>query len=311
MAPSLARTLAASLLTAAACGNAPVVADLEAAVAELGAPPRCAATKLEPGIFSTDADEGRLVFSLDGRTAYFHRFLTEGNRIHESHRQGGRWSPPEVVAFSSGHDEIDPFLTLDGHTLYYSSFRPRPGSGSDAPRADADLWKVVRTAGGGWSEPILVPDVNSEHNELFASVTLDGTLYFNSDRPGGVGAWDIYTARPRRGGYHPPRPLRGGVNTAIWEFNPSPSPGGTVLAFASLDPDPLAPYSDVFFAFGLGGVYSERINAGPCVNTENEEYHPTLDLARGRLVFVRRDPFNPETQGDFYEVRLPGGFWMD
>ncbi|HWM87758.1 MAG TPA: hypothetical protein VNO33_18015 [Kofleriaceae bacterium] len=305
---TLTRPLAVSLIglsALAACVD-DGSAEVEDAVAELGS--RCQATRLEPGVFSTDADEGRLVFSADGRHAYFHRTVDAGLRILESHRSHGVWSEPALVSFSSGHDEFDPFITLDGRTIYYTSFQPVPGA--PTPRGDGDIWKVERT-GSGWSAPIHVAEVNSEFNEFFPSTSLDGTLYFNSDRPGGPGAWDLYSARPRRGGFRAPQPLAGAVNTEIWEFNPSPSPGGTLLAFASLDPDPAAPYSDIFFALRLGGEYSPGVNAGRCVNTELEEYHPTLDLARARLVFVRRDPFNPVTEGDFYEVRLPDSFRLD
>lgn len=299
--------LCSSLLPALvliACGGeaAPITATVEA----LGP---CVATRFQPGVFSTGADEGRLVFTGDGRHAYFHRSVAPGGvRIFESHLAGGAWSPPMPVSFSSGYDEEDPFVTPDGRTLYYSSFRPVPGA--SAPRGDADLWKVERS-GAGWGAPTYVAAVNTPSNELFPSLTADGTLYFNSDRPGGVGAWDIYAARARGGGFDAPQPLRGAVNTAIWEYNPSLSADGSLLAFGSLDPDPAAPYSDIFFSLrqgGAGGAYLPRINAGPCVNTEQEEYHPTLDLARGRLIFVRRDPFDPAGQGDFYEVKLPGAF---
>lgn len=290
-------------LSLAACAGGEPAADLEAGVRAMSRSlSTCAATRVEPGVFSTDADEGRLVFSLDGRHAYFHRAVESGVRIFESHLRGGDWSPPVPTSFSSGYDELDPHLTPDGRTLYYSSFRPVPGAA--APRGDADIWKVERT-GAGWSAPIHVAEVNTASMELFPSTTADGTLYFNSDRPGGVGAWDLYTARRGRGGFQAPQLLRGAVNTGIWEYNPSPSPGGTLLTFGSLDPDPAAPYSDLFFSVRLGGAYSARVNAGPCVNTEQEEYHPTLDLARGRLIFVRRDPFVPGGHGDFYEVKLP------
>jgi hypothetical protein len=283
--------------------------ELEVAVAGLGGPGGgCNATVFGPGLFSTEADEGRLVFSADGRHAFFHRFYPGlGNRILESHKSGGQWSTPTVVPFSSGHEEFDAFLTLDGRTLYYTSFRPIPGA--TEPRGDGDLWKVDRNPNGSWGTPAYVPDVNTTANEFFPSLTADGTLFFNSDRPGGPGAWDLYSARRRGNGFHPPQPLRGAVNTGIWEYNPSPSPSGVLLAFASLDPDPTAPYSDAFFSLWTPAGYSERIDAGPCVNTEGEEYHPTLDIPGGRLVFVRRDPFDPLGHGDFYEVKLPQLVW--
>jgi len=109
----------------------------------------------------------------------------------------------------------------------------------------------------GWSEPEhLGPEVNTDYMELFPSTTDDGALYFNSDRPTGAGAWDLYRAMPARGGFRPAAPLTGGVNTALWEFNASPQPSGAMLAFASLDPDPAAPYSDVFFSTRVGAGYA-------------------------------------------------------
>ena len=285
----------ALLLPLSACdGGAPP--ELEDAVAALSAS-GCQATKITA--FSTDADEGRLVYSTDGRAAYFHRATATGPKIFESYRHGGTWSEPTMVPFSTEHVEFDPFISIDGRTLYYTSFRSL--SGTEA-RPDGDLWKVARTA-SGWGTPVhLGPEINTDANEFFPSVTADGTLYFNSDRPGGVGAWDLYRARRNGAGFRPAALLPGEVNTDIWEFNPSLTPGGSFLAFGSLDPDPAAPYSDVFFSLRLGGSYSERVNAGPCINTEIEEYHPTVDWPRGRLLFVR---WTPETQGDLYEVSLP------
>lgn len=282
-----------AFVAATACGQAGPP-PLEEAVADLSA--TCQATRLTA--FSTAADEGRLVFSTDGRQAYFHRADGGPPQIYESHKTGGTWSTPVPVAFSSGFVEFDPFLTIDGRTLYYTSFRPDHG---DEPRADGDLWKVERTATGWGTPERLGPTVNTAANEFFPSVTADGTLYFNSDRDE-VGAWDLYRARRSGAGFATATLLPGEVNTPIWEYNPTLTPGGGLLAFGSLDPDPAAPYSDVFFALRLGGRYSERVDAGPCINTVGEEYHPTIDWPRGRLIFVR---YAPDTGGDFYEVSLP------
>jgi hypothetical protein len=283
-----------AFLGCTACVDEPV------SLGELDSELGCVATKIEA--FSSDEDEGRLVFSPNGKLAMFHRLVDGRQTIMESHLQNGQWSPPAVASFSGQWDEIDPYIDFDGKTVFFSSFRPVPGA--TAPRGDADIWKVTKTA-SGWSAATLVPDVNTTSMELFPSTTIDGALFFNSERPGGPGAWDIYRAKPRAGGYHAPVPLPGNVNSAIWEFNPSPTPFGKVLAFASLDPDPAAPYSDVFFSVKTGTTYSHRIPAGDCVNTVEEEYHPTLDVARGRLIFVRNDPFSPfYPNGDFYEARI-------
>ncbi|HUQ07690.1 MAG TPA: hypothetical protein VM261_34585 [Kofleriaceae bacterium] len=301
---AISLSLSASILPFAACVSSGPP-ELETAVAELEAS-WCTAHKLDA--FSSDADEGRLVFTPDGRTAYFHRFVDGRQVILESRRTGSGWSTPAPVPFATPFDEFDAFVTPDGRTLYYTSFRSLDGASA---QTHGDIWKVTRTA-AGWGAPVrLGPEVNTDANEFFPSTTADGTLFFNSDREGGAGAWDLWRARRNGSGFRTAENLPGGVNTDIWEFNPSPSPGGRLLAFGSLDPDPAAPYSDIFFAVKVGGAYSERVPAPYCVNGEGEEYHPTLDVAGGRLIFVRRDPFHPVTGGDFYEVRLPGAFWRD
>lgn len=282
---------------AAACAESTLPA-LTTAVDELSRP-TCVATPLAG--FNTDGDEGRLVLSPDGRTAMWHREGANGLELAESHLVGGAWTAPVKPSFASAYLEFDPFIALDGRTIYYTSFRPLTGT---AQRPDGELWRVRRTA-TGWSAPEhLGPGINTDANEFFPSLTADGTLWWNSDREGGLGTWDLWQAREHGAGWSAPRPVPGGVNTPIWEFNPTLTPGGTLLAFGSLDPDPQTP-SDVFLSLRIGGAYSAAIDAGPCVNTILEEYHPTLDWARARLIFVRR---NVETSGDFYEVRLPALF---
>ena len=48
----------------------------------------------------------------------------------------------------------------------------------------------------GWSEPINIgPPVNSDLDEYYVSLTKDGTIYFASNRAGGLGSFDIYRSR--------------------------------------------------------------------------------------------------------------------
>jgi len=249
--------------------------------------------------FNTPGDEGRLVFSPDGRRAMWHRDSADyGVEIVESRLVGGHWTAAQRVSFAGPYTEFDPFIALDGRTVYYTSFRPTSGT---EQRPDGDIWMTKLTAAGTWSAPVhLGPNINTDANEFFPSQTADGTLLWNSDRADGFGAWDLWRARDIVSSSA--ELLPGDVNTNIWEFNPSPTPLGTLLAFGSLDPDPAAPYSDVFFSLRLRGEYTRGINAGPCINTALEEYHPTIDWARGRVIFVRR---NLATNGDFYEAPLP------
>jgi WD40 repeat protein len=275
---------------------------LATATQELGAGFCLPTSTFAPGVVSTDADEGRVAISTDGKTLYFHRFLPEQNRItiFESHRQGLGWSPAVEFPLAGYWNDLDPFLSVDGKRIYFSSDRPIDG-GTEV-RPDWEIWYAARTAGGGWGAPQhLGPEVNTPANELFPSTTLDGALYFNSDREGGMGAWDIYRA-PRRGsGFAAAANLGPGINTEHWEFNPAPSPGGHFIVFGSIGrPDNLGG-SDLYASVKLGPAWEEAWNLGPCVNTAADEYHPTLSLHRASLIFVR---FSDVTQGDLLEIGL-------
>jgi hypothetical protein len=263
------------------------------------------ASLFAPGVISTAREEWRITFSPDGRTAYWavsDEFfpISRQASIVTSRFRDGAWSAPEVAPFSGVHSDIDPHLAPDGRTLFWSSIRPVDG----VERADADLWMVVRTRDGSWSTPIhLGPSVNTAADELYPSVAADGTLYFASDRSGGLGGWDIYRAHRRAGRYGAAENLGTGVNTATWDFNPEITADGTLLLFTALDR---------LDGFGLGDIYGSRlrrgvaqpaVNLGPCVNSELDEYHPTLARDRRSLIFVRHS-YAPWVAGDFYRIRL-------
>ena len=50
---------------------------------------------------------------------------------------------------------------------------------------------------GPWSTPINVgPPLNTQYNDMYAILTADGlTVYFTSDRPGGLGGNDLWVSR--------------------------------------------------------------------------------------------------------------------
>lgn len=58
---------------------------------------------------------------------------------------------------------------------------------------DYDLYKIVRLLDSWTAAELLPGNINSSHNDLYPFLLIDGvTLYFASDRPGGMGGLDIY-----------------------------------------------------------------------------------------------------------------------
>lgn len=267
-----------------------------------------------PGVISDERWQWRLTFTPNGKTAYFaasDSFFpqTRDATIFVSHRRRhGEWSTPEVAPFSGTHSDIDPFITPDGRRLYFSSSRPV----DDSPRDAFDIWFVERTP-FGWGEPIHAgPQVNSDLDELYPSVTAFGTLYFASGPPAPTpGAdWNLYRAERAGPAFAPREPLSD-INTdlpfdpndqtADWEYNPEISRDGRTLVFASLRPGGHGS-GDLYVSCLRRGQWTEPLNLGPPVNTADDEFHPTLSRD-GRTLYFVRTIFSPDfVPSDFYSV---------
>ncbi len=98
-----------------------------------------------------------------------------------------RWRKDRDFQYnSSAYSCAHAFMTPDGQRLFFSSDMPGTLGGMDI--------FVCNREEAGWGKPQNVgKQVNSGQNEIFPSVSSDGrTLYFSSDRAGGLGGLDIY-----------------------------------------------------------------------------------------------------------------------
>jgi len=119
-----------------------------------------------------------------------------GNDIYSSPMLAdGAFGPAALVAeLSTPFFDRKPAISRDGLTMILSSDRP-------GTLGDLDLWVSTRsTTADPWSTPLnLGPIVNGPTKDAGAALTFNGlAIYFQSDRPGGVGAYDLYVAtRPK------------------------------------------------------------------------------------------------------------------
>jgi Tol biopolymer transport system component len=257
-------------------------------------------TDLEASVFgpdtiSSDAEEYRITFTPDGQTAYFARgtgFFPASRQatILESRLVDGAWTEPVPASFSGTYPDIDPWISPDGTRLYFSSIRPVAGQ----ERTDAEVWRVDRV-GEEWGEPVHVAGVGSEADELGASVSEDGTLWFASDREGGQ--WDLYTAASEGEAGAAPAPVAE-LNTGIWEFNPAISADGNLLVFTSIGRVDGSGQGDLFVATRTDGTWSTVVPSP--VNSPADEYHASFSPDGETLYFVRRTG-----NGDLYKLPWP------
>jgi peptidoglycan-associated lipoprotein len=103
----------------------------------------------------------------------------------------GRWSKVEHLnEINSNFDDLMPFITKDGKKLFFVSNRPGGYGGYDIWYAERDLNT------GKWSKPVnLGPTVNTPYDEITPFLTINQQkLIFASNRPGGLGQFDLYVS---------------------------------------------------------------------------------------------------------------------
>lgn len=200
---------------------------------------------------NSDADDLGPEPSKDGRTIVFYSNRTGGSGGYDlwmSRRTDDGWTSPQNLGprVNSPFNDYGPALSPDGRTLYFASNRPRP---DDAQQPQVDAWPATvredlfqrdydlyaaQIADAGVMNAVPLAMLNTPHNEGAPAVTPFGDfLYFASDRPGGLGGFDIYRARCLRGEFLPPENLGPSLNTAANELDPGLTMGGYALYFSS------------------------------------------------------------------------------
>jgi Tol biopolymer transport system component len=239
------------------------------------------------GVVSTGKEFG-LTFMPNGKEAYFTRFDAERrtNHIYRTSLMNGEWQAPTLVEFSRDEwRDLDPAVSPDGNRLFFVSTRPKPGGNLNSQSTDMDIWIADRVT-GGWGTPHWVEHVNSHDKEGSPSVTRDGTLYFFSDRGSAPNTNSIYLAKPLNGGYASPERLPSEVNSGPSDTSPFISPDGKTLLFYSTRAGGYGK-GDIYVAFKRHGRWTQAVNLGPRVNTQDSEYNPSTSPDGEKLYFGR------------------------
>lgn len=102
-----------------------------------------------------------------------------------------RWSEIQhIEEINSNFDDLMPHISENGKKLYFVSNRPGGYGGFDIWYCERDL-KTNR-----WTKPVnLGPTINTEYDEITPFITKNHQkLIFSSNRPGGIGQFDIYVS---------------------------------------------------------------------------------------------------------------------
>lgn len=164
---------------------------------------------------NTEYHDGIASYSSTDKKLYFTRNNQKGTlldtkkakrlKIFVSSYINNEWTEPQAVSFNmEKYSSCHPAISKDGKTMYFASNRPG-GFG------EMDIY-VTHFENGQWSAPVnMGADINTEKNEIFPFVDLNGSLYFSSEGHYNMGGLDIFLAQAVVDPHNP--------DTHNWEIN--------------------------------------------------------------------------------------------
>jgi len=213
------------------------------------------------------------------------------------------WSNPVPIdsAITSEYNEGTCSVSADGRTMVFTSCMRSDGFGS------CDLY-ITHKTGDHWREPKnLGRPINSSAWDSQPALTADGkTLYYVSNRKGGLGKRDIWVSHfSEEAGWSHPRNLGPSINSISDDISPFIHANEQTLFFAT----------DARIGFGGFDIYysdrdtaknwSEPVNFGYPINTHNDELAMfiTADGAQGYYSYETRK--NKKFSSKLYVIDIP------
>jgi len=164
--------------------------------------------------------------------------------------------------------------------------------------------------GDAWGAPVkLTENVNSKDWEPSATITPDGnTLYFSSNRPGGLGGTDLYrSVRLPNGEWSKPQNLGAPINTIYDEDAPSILADGLTLYYASNGVQSMGGFDILSSTKNEeDGTWNAPVNVGYPVNTTDDDifFAPTPDNTHA--YYSSASSANGQGEKDICLLTFPG-----
>jgi hypothetical protein len=229
--------------------------------------------------------------------------MSELSAIAKIQKNNGKWSEPQIAAFSGQYSDMEPFLSVDELRLYFVSNRPI--SNSDSGAKDYDIWYVERAAkDAAWSTPLNPGEpINTKHNEFYPSLSANNNMYFTSDAPASRGKDDIFFSTWENDHYSSPISLSEAINTEGYEFNAFISAEESFLIFTGYNrPDGLGS-GDLYISYRKNGKWQPAQNLGKNINSDKMDYCPFVHKQSKTLFFTSKRSKLNKHQGSFSNMK--------
>lgn len=131
------------------------------------------------------------------------------------------------------------------------------------------------------------PNVNTEESEYLPSLTIEGNDLVFTRRVKNINE-DFYHSKLSSGQWLPAKPLEGNINTPMSEAAQNISSDGQWLVFtANSRPDSYGNY-DLYISYSTPNGWSEAVNLGGVVNSDQWDSQPCLSPDKKDLYFASR-----------------------
>lgn len=229
---------------------------------------------------------------------YFIKDVSDGlyyEDIYVSNNYDGAWTEPELININTEGHEATINISIDGQTLFI--YKDDNGNGN--------LY-FSNLNENEWSTPkLLGSDINSDAQESHVAVTPDGnTLYFVSDRKGGLGGQDIYFCNKLpTGEWAKAQNIGSVINTAYNEDGVFIHPDGKTLYFSSHGHSSIGGYDIFYSTKDKEGNWSTPVNLGYPVNSTDDDvfFVTSADGKRGYYSSFQEKGFGEK---DIYMISL-------
>lgn len=277
------------------------LADCEFSIKAVGNPVIFNPVNMGPAINTAD-DEYFPSVTADGEKMIFTRRTKEGENFYVSNKKNNRWTNAVYLSdtLNTEYNEGAQCISQDGVYLFFTGCNRHDGKG----RCDIYLSKWEN---GGWSEPFNIGEpVNTRAWESQPSLSASGrTLYFASNRPGGMGGYDIWKSDLKDdGSWAEPVNLGPNINTTYDEQAPFIHPDDQTLYFSS-NGWPGLGKKDLFTSrLDDHKQWTKPVNMGYPINTFQEENGLTISRD-GKTAYYSVERDDSFGKVDIYSFDLP------
>ncbi|MCE3227831.1 MAG: outer membrane protein [Bacteroidetes bacterium] len=259
------------------CKNGKLLVDTKviADIKNIGPPVNTDEDEYVPAITT---DESIIVFTYRGKKSIGGKLSTElkpdpiDGQYHEDvyisrKKADSTWTEPMSIGSVNGKgNDAAISISPDGQLLFIFA---------STDKNEGDIL-VSKLEGNEFSKPEpLNKNINTESWEGSCSISADGrTLYFASERPGGVGGRDIWMSeKDASGDWGPAKNLGPKVNTTTDDDAPFIHPDGITLFYSSKGHQSIGGY-DIMFSVKRDNEWTEPKSMGlPLNTTEDDRYY--------------------------------------